>query len=268
MSFSFERCISKGFNAFGAHAGPLLGGFIILFLIYFIAQMIPVINVLFMLIICPALEGGRVILLLKALRNRQPEVSSIFRGFDKFGQFLGAYWFYVLLSMIVGIIFAIVIAFLGLLGFSFASLEELRNYFHNGLDPKMSDMRAYASTIMALLPAVIILFVIALLVLVRWSLVYYIIADDLHNGSVLNAFTLSSKLTSGNLWKLIGALIVISVFVLVGLVVFFVGVIFTSIIGALIYASIYDELRESKLGVQSANQTLPENPAFPDNSAG
>ena len=82
-------------------------------------------------------------------------------------------------------------------------------------------------------------------ILLRWFLAYYVVADDWEEGSVFTALKKRAQITRGSRIKLFFCLIVVSLLAVVGVLACVVGLLVTSPIATCATASIYQQLKES-----------------------
>jgi len=211
---SIGECVSEGWNGLKQNAGVAIGGFVIFFIIELVAGFIPVVNAIFGLFVSPALIGGIVILALNLARNNSPEVGDIFKGFQKYGSFLGAYWLFVLISLL-----CCIPAFIVFLIGSAAPTEE----------------PSTLAIIVALVSVVILV-----VVMLRWCMVFYLIADG--NG-VMEAFRESARITEGYRGTIFLLGIVSFLIIIAGLLVLGLGYFVAAPIAMIAFASAYIRLK-------------------------
>lgn len=210
---SIGECVSDGWNGVKQNAGVAIGGFVVFFLIEFVGGVIPVVNIIFGLLVTPALMGGIMILSLNLARNSSPEVGDIFKGFRKYGSFLGAYWLFVVVYLVCLIPF-----FIGL-----------------GVDTARGSEPSALTIILGLVSLVIL--IIAML---RWCMVYYLVAEG---SGVTEAFTKSSKITEGYRGTIFLLGIVNFLIIIAGLLVLGLGYFVAAPIAMIAFASAYIKLK-------------------------
>lgn len=221
---SIGECVSDGWNGLKQNAGAAIGGFVVFFIIEFVAGLIPVVNIIFVLLVTPALAGGLVILSLNLARNSSPEVGDIFKGFQKYGNFLGAYWLLVLISLL-----CCIPAFIGF-----------------GIDAARGSDPSGFTIVLGLVSAVIMI-----VVMLRLCMVFYLIAEG---SGVTEAFSKSTKITEGYRGTIFLLGIVNSLIIIAGLLVLGVGYFVAAPIAVIAFASAYIKLEGFALPQVQATQ--------------
>lgn len=210
---SVGECITEGWNGFKGNAAVAIVGFLIFLVIEFVAGVIPVLNVVFSLLVSPALVGGLTILSLNLARNSSPEIGDIFKGFQKYARFLGAYWLFFLITVICAIP-----ALIGVL------IDSA-----GGGDPS-------GFTIVLGIVSLVILIVVML----RWCMVYYLVADG---SGVMEAFRESARITQGYRGTIFLLGIVNLLIIIAGLIALGVGYFVAVPIVMIAFASAYGKLK-------------------------
>ncbi|TET68968.1 MAG: DUF975 family protein [Candidatus Zixiibacteriota bacterium] len=210
---SIGECVSEGWNGLKQNAGAAIGGFVVFCLIEAVGGVIPVVNIIFGVLVTPALVGGLMILSLNLARNSSPEVGDIFKGFRKYGSFLGAYWLFALISLL-----CCIPAFIGV-----------------GIDSTRGSESFGLTIVLGLVSAVILV-----IVMLRWCMVYYLVAEG---SGVTEAFTKSSKITEGYRGTIFLLGIVNFLIIIAGLLVLGVGYFVAAPIAMIAFASAYTRLK-------------------------
>ena len=210
---SIGACVNDGWNGFKRNAGVAIVGFLVYLAVAFAGGMIPFFNIVFSLFIIPALAGGLTILSLNLLRNNSPAVGNIFRGFQKYSSFLGAYWLLLLIALVC--LIPVGIGYL---------IRELSG----------SDALA-ALVILGIVSAIILI-----VVMLRWCMVYYLIADG---SAVMPAFRESARITKGYRWTIFLLGIVNALIMILGVLALVVGYFVAAPVVMVAYASAYERLK-------------------------
>jgi len=226
---SLSSSFKQGWEAFKANPGPAILGTLVYSLIVGVGQNIPVFGLLFVLLAAAPLAGGFALLQLNLVNRKNPQVGDIFQGFNKYGQFMGAYW----LLMAVFVASAIP----ALLCISLGAFLE----------------NTASNTVSALIVSAGVLasIVIYICLLFKWIFAMIIIADDWHEGSVITAFKKSNLLTEGRRVQLFWIFAVLSLFIFAGAFALLVGVLITAPIAGCAIVSIYNDLKASASGQKS-----------------
>lgn len=199
---SLGTAIAYGWNAITRHAGPLLLGALIFGVLHGILCIVPGLNFLYIFFGMAALQGGTIILAMKALRDDNPQPGDVFAGFTQYGRWMGVFWLFALIGMLcmlpVGITFGITLAATGLAGGGLAALGSSADF-----DSIIRTMGpAFAVSVLVML----VMIVIAIVVMVRWQFVYYLVAEG---HGVLEAFGRSAEMTKGLRGRIFGITLVL-----------------------------------------------------------
>jgi len=234
VDISIGDCLGKGWAAFKRHPGTVLGGFFLYGIISLVGGNIPFLNILFTIFLAAPLAGGMAIFSLRLAKDASPAVGDIFDGFDKYWKFMGAYWLLALAGLLCAIpaIVSVVIA---------AVAER--------------ELGSAAVAVIAI-TGVAASVVIAVVVMLRWVLVYLLLADE-DNLGVLDAFKKSSDLTSGWRGQLFLTLLVLGLFAFCGLLLLILGIFITGPVVAIGWAWLY---MESKRQVMASRGSLAPQP--------
>lgn len=226
-TFSVGGTVSRGWTAFAQQPGIMIGGSLLYFAISFVGGMIPFVSIVFNIVLLPVIMGGYTILVINVVSGRRAEIGDLFAGFNKFGQWLGTYWLLALV-MFIAMIPAGVLAVIGLGVFSATG----------GTDA--------GDVILAVTISFAVLVFMACMIAVGliWGLVYWIVADDWNDDSVIAAFKKSAAITRGHRGTLFLVFLVAGLISMAGFLVLFVGAIVTVPLAACILAAAYKELKE------------------------
>jgi uncharacterized membrane protein len=217
--------ISAGWQAFLANPWMSLGVCFVLFAVAFVGQMIPFVNILFSLLVMPALYAGGAWFFLRGIRGENPTFETAFEGFQRWPAVTGA----ILLVMVVAIVIMTPVIVVILATVGFAALSASRT----GPMPELS------------LPLVAAL-IVTYPVLAWWSarsyMVLFVVMEADRPGPI-EALKRSFALTSGSVWRLIGLFLLWIPVSLLGLLALCVGVIPAAIVTYYSYAHAYEQLR-------------------------
>jgi len=225
---SLSSSFKQGWEAFKANPGPAILGTLVYSLIVGVGQNIPVFGLLFVFLAAAPLAGGFALLQLNLVNRKNPQVSDIFQGFNKYGQFMGAYWLLMAVFVVSAIPALLCIPLGAFLG----------------------NTASTASTLIVSV-GVLVSIVIYISLLFKWIFAMIIIADDWHEGSVITAFKKSNLLTEGRRGKLFWIFAVLSLFTFAGALALLVGVLITAPIAGCAIISIYNDLKASVSGQKS-----------------
>lgn len=217
--YSLKSCLVKGWNAFKSNPTvSVLGSFLLIIII-------PISFPIFLQ--APFIGSGTTLAL--NLVNRNAAVPDVFSGFRKFSLFMGVFWLHML-----GIgVFAIPGGIGGYLILEWGS-DALK------VNPLAENVIPFVIGIVVVIISVIMWLI---LVVSKWLFVFFIVADDWNDKSILAAFKKSSTITKGNRVKLLLSFLLLWLFAISGAIIFFVGILVTTPIAVCAMASIYQELK-------------------------
>lgn len=231
-SFSVGEAFNRGWTAFSARMGTIIGGIFIFLLIGVVGGQIPVLNIIYSIVIAPVMTGGAHILVMNALNKRRVEVADIFAGFRDFGTWLGMYWLLIAITvaaMIPGGIIAAIGAGIG------AAMDS---------DERMAVM------IPLLIIGGLLAVAGAVAVALIWGLCNYVIADNWHEGSIITALKKSAEITRGHRAMLFVSFLLAGLLTLAGALACLVGLVFTLPLAYCFIGAVYKDLREIYEGVE------------------
>jgi hypothetical protein len=219
--------VKSAWNTFRAHVGISLGAMLILFLIILAGELIPFLNVLFIILALPALGAGGAYFLVRMVRGESPPIASLFDGFKRWPSATGA----VLLQTLVmfAIMAPLIAAMIGV--GAFGSLAHTDT-------PTMPP------------PAVIVPLVCAALVsytgmfwwMTRtWPVAFVVMEPD--NPGAMESLRRSWAMTRGNAWRAVGLGLLALPLEIAGLLALCVGIIPAMIVYYYAWAHGYEQLR-------------------------
>ena len=239
--------VSAGWEAFNRNMGLLIGGLVVMMLVYLgmaCLCIIPILGVIAFVLLVPALFGGGMRFFLNAVNSQRPDISDLFTGFREFGKWLMITVILVVVAFLLAIPQLIVNH---LTGFSPGFIPH-----HNFLHP-MTPMAIPAATPMStsalgygvsLLTSIACAFVFA-----RWMFVFPAAAEGYGH---LEAFGRSSQMTAGRRWLLFWILFVVKLLGVAGILACGIGILFTLPLALCAYVSLYNAVK-----VQAPEGAIP-----------
>ncbi len=210
--------VRDGWGGFKKNAGTAIGLIVIYGMITSIGGVIPVVNVAVNLVVTPILSAGLSIFALKVARGGEGRIEDLFKGFNQFGSFLGAYWLFLLI--VVGAFLPAAIGF----GIDVAINGGIANLF------------PYITIVVSS-----VTFVALIIVLLRFSMVTYLIIDGM---DVMNAFRESARITRGFTGKLFLLALVIGLMIIAGVLLLFMGLLVAIPVTMITFAAAYTRLKQ------------------------
>ena len=229
---SLGRAFSEGWQAFAKYPGLAIGGYLLYAVINAIGQSIPFLNILFAIFIVPPLAGGLILLYLNIAKGNEPTIGNLFERFSSIWQFIGANWLLALYVMLAYIPGAIIMA----IGFAIGAEE--------------------GAGIVLIVIGGIVAVVVAIVILIRWAFIIFIIADGWNEGRIMPAFDRSAKITEGRRPAVWWTLFVLGLFGIVGVIGLIIGIFFTSAIAACAMAAYYLQLKEAYLSKTQGTEEI------------
>ena len=237
----FGRAFSEGWDVFMKNAGIAIAGYLIIMGISTVAVYVLCIGTIgWTFFLAFPFAGGLTLFYLNMMKGRKPEINDVFAGFRDFGKWLGVGWLYILIFLGAMIPFMLSGMIAVVLYYLRESALHSEPALANGLLVGM-----IASLIIGLAVSV----VISVVLLLRYFFVYYTAAEG---AGILEAFGRSAQLTRGVRFELLLIAILLTLFTMAGMLVFFVGQIFTALIAKMVYTSIYLDLK-----AQEAPEAVP-----------
>lgn len=244
--FSIGLCFSDGYAAFRANIGPAILGHAIHSLILFIIQYIPVVNIIAPIFLIPPLQGGLSILQINLIRRKNPAIADLLGGFEYYGRFMGAYLLLALAGTGLTLV-AMIPAFLGVRSLSPALIQ----LFTANSAPDQATRTMLATALASATPWIVLTAVCIIavtIIMIRWSLVFIVIADDPEHHTVFEAFRRSAELTQGNRLGVYLTTLLSGMLASAGALACGIGVLFTIPIAACTFAAAYVQLAEPRAG--------------------
>jgi uncharacterized membrane protein len=250
-SFSLGRAFTEGWQAFTRNTWLAIGGFLAYAGIQIAISNVPCAGPLIGIIVGGPFAGGMCVFALRLLRQANPTVGDVFAGFAKFWLYFGLYW-----------LLALIFFACALPAFGAPLLVGL------GVGAAAGEVAGFAVGV----PLFLIGFVVLCVIVARWYLTYYVVADDWEEGSVLTALRKSAQITEGCRIKLFLSFLLLGLFGAMGMLVCIVGMLVTAPVATCAVASIYQQLKESAAGASALSvgtgSFAPQETAADDRNAG
>ena len=221
---SVGRSFNLGWEAFKANPVPAIVGFLAASLI----SSIPCVNIF----IGAPLVGGMAILALNLVNRSQPEIGDIFKGFDRYLHFMGVFW---LLIAIVAVAY-IPTAIGSLLGAAIG----------------VRVLASFLTLVGFLVTAVLIIGAMT-----RLGFAFFIVAENLHEGSVMTAFKKSLDITGRDYVNIFLTLLVAYLIGAAGAIACVIGMFVTAPIAWCMFAALYNDLKPQAPPVVPAEEPAP-----------
>jgi uncharacterized membrane protein len=227
------QCFSEGWAAMKKHMAPAIVGNLVLLLIWFAMGVIPYLGSFASLILSGPLMGGMFFLFLNIIMDRNPQIGDVFKGFSRFGAFLGLYWLMALITL------ACILPAAILTVIAAAASEEV----------------GIVVGIVTVLAAIVAMIIIML----RYYFAYFILADD-PNCGVIEAFKRSAALTEGYRGTIFLIALVAGLLAMAGYLACLVGIVFTAPLCMCMIAAAYKQLKLIAYGPESLTPAYGQPP--------
>lgn len=223
------RAVADGWATFKANPWISIGVLVVLGAILVVGQVIPIVNLLFLLLVAPAIYAGAAGFFLRGARGENPPFEAAFEGFQRWPSVTGV-------VVVVGCVSLLIMMPMLLAILGTAGLAAL-------LESKTDRMPAIASGAVGMIWLTML---VTYPVLVWWSLrtamALFVVMEPERPG-VMESLRRAWALTRGSFWRLVGfALLTIPV-VLLGLLALCVGVIPAALVVYYGWAHVYLQLR-------------------------
>ncbi len=219
------ECIEAGWKGFTTNAGNSIGILMVFLVLSAAGGMIPMVNFVFNIIVAPILSAGLSIFALKTARGEGGTVEDLFKGFNQFGSFLGAYWLYA--SIVIAAMVPVGIGFL---------VEFAIHGWSFGFFPVIT-ISAGAACVVCLV-----------IVMLRLSMVYYLVFDGME---VIDAFRESFEMTRGHTGTLFLLSLLLGLIMLLGVLLLLVGTLATYPVCIISFAAAYERLKRPGVAAPS-----------------
>jgi len=220
--------LGSAWGTFTSHVWISLGAMLLLCVLMLAGNVIPFVNVLFGLLVSPALAAGGARFLLRTARRESPGIDTIFDGFKRWPSATGAMLLQSLVALLlVSPVIGVAIATIGV-----AALMHLD--------------RPGAMTFAMFLPTIGVAVLFYPLVL-AWTCrtwpVFFVVLEPECTGAV-DALQRSWALTRGSIWRSIGLFLLALPVEILGLIALCVGVFPAIIVLYYAFAHGYEQLRQ------------------------
>ena len=223
------RAIAGGWAAFKANPWVSLGVCLVLGAVLVVGQMIPFVNVVFGLLVSPALYAGGSWFFLRGIRGEHPSFETAFEGFQRWPAATGA----VLIAFGVTLLIALPLCFMVLGTIGFTALLS-------------GDSSHMSRTLPALTLPLYVALALTYPVMIWWSSRSYFAlfaVMEADRPGPLQAIRRSFELTRGSVWRLIGLWLLSIPIVLLGCLALCVGFVPAVIVLYYAMAHAYEQLR-------------------------
>ena len=227
--------LGRGWVSFRTHVGISLGVSLALFCMIVVGEILPFVNLFFMLFAAPALYAGGARFMVRVARGESPGFESVLDGFKRWPSVTGA----VLLQMLVmfAILAPVFVAIFATVGLRiWASPAPTTT-------PPLSAFLPFVGAMLVCYPA-------ALWWGCRTWPAFMVVMEPESTGAIA-ALRLSWKLTRGSVWRTIGLFLLGLPLEIVGLLALCVGVVPAMIVWYYAFAHAYEQLRE-RAGIVNA----------------
>lgn len=198
-----------------------------------LASLLPIAGPFAQLLVAPPFVLGLMIFFLQITRRQHPEISHLFAGFHQFWPAVGAYFFstlFAFLWMIPGVILL-----------SIGAICTPNTEFSQNLSINFPETIGPA----LLVAGVILTILSAVIIGLRYSQIYFVLADDPSAGC-FDAIRASIALMSGNKWKLFCLGLRFIGWLLLATLTFGIGFIWLYPYMMAAYACFYDDLKPER----------------------
>jgi len=222
--------LSRAWANYKSMFGLALGVMVVVILISFLVGLLPVVSLLGAFLVTPQLNAGAAWIFLKRARGQDVEFSDVFTGFSRcFGKLA-------LVALIqFGVVICVAIPF-GIVGaVTGGTMEQMGS---------SGDMDPAFAVIFALV--VFVLFVVGIWLALRFLLTH-IVALDMQ-GSAVDAYRMSWRITAGKFWVLLGVFIVLFLLSIAGMLALLIGLLFVAPLYPALIAQVYHEASEAAAG--------------------
>ena len=242
--------IGRGWDSFRTHIGISLGVSLALWCILLVGELIPFVNILFLLLAVPALYAGGARFFVRVARGESPAFESLFDGFRRWPTVTGAVLLQVFVMMaILSPVFVALFATIG---------------FQSWKTPAQVPVPDFA-TFAPFIGAMLVCYPAALWWTCRSWPTYFVVMEPECTGAV-EALRTSWALTRGSVWRTVGLFALALPLEILGLLALCVGIVPAIIVWYYGFAHGYEQLRRRAALATAAPPpaaTPPEPPPTP-----
>lgn len=238
---SLGNVLTKGWEAFKKYMAVAIVSYLIYVAITAVAGNIPILNIAFYIVAMFPLAGGLYLLMLRIVKDENPQIGDIFQGFNDLVRWMGVGWLLALYMAIPALVCAI----------------------PAGIGAWLMSRGAFGAVIgvLFIIVAVILAIGIAVTLYMRWVFAFFVAAEE--GASASAALQRSTELTEGIRLPLLGYVIVIGLVGWAGVIALGVGVLFTAPLAMCAFTALYldvKNLRSPQAAAQPQVQAQPEPP--------
>ncbi len=222
--------LSRSWQTYKSMFGLAIGAVLVLVLISIVVGLLPVVSLLGAFLVTPQMNAGAAWIFLKKSRGEPVEFGDVFAGFSRcYGKLI-----------LVGLIqMAAIICIAVPIGIVAAVTIPMLEQMGNGGDP---------SPVVMVLGAIVglVVFFFALWLSVRFLLTH-IAAVDMQ-GSAMDAYRMSWRITAGKFWTLFGVFLILFLLSIAGTLALLIGMLFVAPLYPALIAQVYHEASEAAAG--------------------
>ncbi len=215
---SLGRAFDEGWKGFQKYIGLAIGAFLVYMVIEFVIGVIPYCGSVINIFVSPVIAGGFILLTLKIIRDTNPEFNDLFWGFkNNYWQFIGG-------TLLLGLI-------------------VMACYIPGGIIFGIGALIGEKAIVPFAIIGGIVAIVVAIVVILRWVFVIYLIADNENEGRILPAFEKSAKMTEGRRGEIFVTLFVFGLLALAGVIALGIGLLFTAPLSTCCTVAYYNQFK-------------------------
>lgn len=228
-ALSPTRALGDAWNTFKANPWISIGVGLVLGAILVVGQMIPFVNILFLVFVAPSLYAGGAGFFLRGARGENPPFEAAFEGFQRWPSATGV-------ALIIGCVSLLIMLPMGLTIFGAAGIMALLQT-RPGETPNLEPA---AAGVMAL--AMVITYPVLIWWSMRTSMALFAVMEP-ERPDVMTCLRRSWSLTGGSFWRLLGFCLLTIPVALLGVLALCIGVIPAALVIYYGWAHAYLQLR-------------------------
>jgi uncharacterized membrane protein len=221
--------LAAGWRTFLARPWQSIGVMLLLVVVMCVGELVPFVNLLFMILVAPALYAGGAWYFLRGLRGENPTIETAFESFQRWASVTGA-----VLLVACGALVALVPMMFVLLGSVGVSALLASRAGHTPELPPAAVVPLFACM------------AITYPLLIWWSARTYMTlfaVMEADRPSAMDAVKRSFVLTRGSVWRLVGLYLLCIPVALLGVLALCVGIVPAAIVMYYAFAHAYEQLR-------------------------
>lgn len=222
--------ISAAWRAFTANPWLSIGVMLLLILILCVGEVIPFVNVVFMLFVSPAIYAGGAWFFLRGMRGEKPTLETAFESFQRWPAVTGA------VLLMAAVSFLLMIPLLGVMiaTFGVAAFTETSHGHYDQLSTKLFAI------------PVLVTMALTYPFLIWWSarsfMVVFTVMEADRPGPV-EAIKRAFAVSKGSVWRLLGLYLLCIPVILLGCLALCVGIVPAMVVMYYAFAYAYDHLK-------------------------